>query len=124
MKNTVFLLLCTLFATEFAGAQAISLTGSGSYSQDFNTLIVSSSVTWIDNSTLAGWYAQRSGSGTSIAAGAGTSTTGNLYSFGTSTSTDRALGSIGSGTPGNVAWGVEFKNNASDLITFDLLSYE
>src|SRR5204862_5641592 len=55
----------------------------------------------------------------------GSSTAGNLYSYGTGTATDRALGSLGSGNAavGNLFWGVRLQNNAGSTITSLDVSY-
>ncbi|HMO50065.1 MAG TPA: endonuclease/exonuclease/phosphatase family protein [Kiritimatiellia bacterium] len=99
------------------------ITGPGFYAQNFNSLPSAGTITWRDNMTLPGWYAQRTGSGTTLVANAGTSTTGNLYNYGTANTTDRALGSLGSGTAGSFAWGVAV-HNATDLpVTLNTLSY-
>jgi endonuclease/exonuclease/phosphatase family metal-dependent hydrolase len=113
-----------LFSQYKALAQTVSMTGSsGSYHQDFNSLISSGSATWADNSSIANWYAQRTGSGSNIVANNGSSNTGNLYSYGTGTSVDRALGSVGSGTAGNFAWGVQLQNNTGAAITNLTVAY-
>src|SRR5688572_25248947 len=88
--------VCILFYTLPAIGQ-VGMSTSGTYTQTFNTLNTSGSPVWTDNTTLANWYAQRTGTGTTIVADAGTNTGGNLYSYGTGTTTERALGSIGSG---------------------------
>ncbi|MDP1581445.1 MAG: PEP-CTERM sorting domain-containing protein [Candidatus Didemnitutus sp.] len=107
------------------GFGQVSITASGTYTQNFDTLISSSSATWTDNSTLANWYAQRSGTGTTIAADTGSGTGGNLYSYGSTSASDRALGSLGSGNAaaGHFAWGVTFQNNAAGTTTLGTLSY-
>jgi hypothetical protein len=100
--------------------------GTLTYTQNFNTLPTTGSATWSDDSTIPGWYAQRTGTGTSIVASSGPSTQGNLYSYGTGTQTDRALGSIGSTpepTAGHFAWGVQFENQSSRDITLTTLVY-
>ncbi len=102
----------------------VSITATGTYAQDFDTLITSSSATWTDNSTLTHWYAQRSTAGTTIIAGAGTSTTGGLYSFGTGINSDRALGTVGGGASGgSFAYGIVFQNNSGSTATLGTLSY-
>jgi endonuclease I len=98
-----------------------SITGPGFYFQNFDSLPASSSVTWVDGTTLPAWYAQRTGSGNTIVAGSGTASTGALYSFGNTT--DRALGSVGSGSSGALAWGVKFQNNTGKPVTLGELSY-
>ncbi|MBD2359688.1 ExeM/NucH family extracellular endonuclease [Anabaena minutissima FACHB-250] len=102
-------------------AGAISLNTP--YSQDFNSLINSGSETWTDSTTIAGWYTARTGTGTTIAASTGSSTAGNLYSFGLDS--DRALGSIGSGNAaaGNFFWGARFFNDTGDVIDQLYVSY-
>ena len=107
-------------------AAPVPITGAGSYSQDFDMLPASGSTTWTDDSTLPGWYSQRSGgSGTSIEANAGTSPTGALYSYGTASTTERALGSIGadSATAGNFAHGVQLQNTSGEAATLNSLAY-
>ncbi|MCX6876141.1 MAG: hypothetical protein NTW21_20400 [Verrucomicrobia bacterium] len=102
------------------------LTGTGSYSQDFDALPSSGpSLTWADDSTLAGWYSQRTGTGTSILADAGSGTGGNLYSYGATSTTDRALGSIGSSnaTAGGFAHGVQLRNTSGSAVTINALAY-
>lgn len=104
----------------------VPMTTSGSYSQDFNTLATSGTTnSWSDNSTIANWYSQRTGSGTNYAADAGNATGGNLYSYGTGTNTDRALGSIGSGNAaaGHFAHGVLLRNTSGTTITDIKVSY-
>lgn len=94
---------------------AISLSTTA-YIQNFDTLTNSGSVAFVDDSTLPGWYAARTGT-VNLVAGDGSSGTGNLYSFGTGTQADRALGSVGSAATGTVTWGVQLKNNTSNTIT-------
>jgi len=95
------------------------------YTQDFNTLISSGTDTWIDNTTLPGWYHARTGTGNAIVAGNGASSAGALYSFGETGGSDRALGSIGSGNAavGDMYWGVRLVNNTGETITSLSVSY-
>src|SRR5690242_12657653 len=105
------LLLLSLAAPSFA---QVSLTTLDSpYTQNFDALPASGSVTWTNNSTIPGWYDARTGTGTTIVANDGSSNAGNLYSYGTGTATDRALGSLGSGNAaiGNLFHGVRLANN-------------
>jgi hypothetical protein len=108
-----FCLLPFLFFTtsEVFAMPAINL--SNPYAQEFNLLASSgNSNSWIDDSTIGGWYANR----TTYAAGTGSSNTGALYSFG-SVSSDRGLGSVASGGTGTVLWGVRFVNNTANTIS-------
>jgi hypothetical protein len=117
MKKTYFLLTMLFIGARICGQ--INMTTSGNNIQNFNTLPASGSATWTDNSTVASWYAQRTGTGTTIVANDGSSNAGNLYSYGTGTSTDRALGTIGSGNAaiGNLAYGVLLRNTSGITIT-------
>lgn len=86
----------------------------GRYVQTCDGLAASGTANpWTDNLTLPGWFATRSLQGpvTTYRASAGTDTTGALYSFGSAGSSERALGSIASGTPGNLAYALYFTND-------------
>lgn len=117
------LLLSFLFSATLGWGQ-VTMTTTGSYSQNFDGLVNTGSATWTDNSTIANWYSQRTGTGTTYAADAGTATAGGLYSYGTGTNADRALGTIGSGTPGNFAHGLLLRNTSGTIITDIKISYK
>ncbi len=107
-----------------AGAQVSLTNGSPTYSQTFDTLIPTGTAVWTDNSTLANWYAARAAGGSfNIIAGNGSAAGGGVYSFGTGTATERALGSVGSGTPNGQAYGVRMKNNGTTAITALQIQY-
>jgi uncharacterized protein len=93
--------------------------------ENFNTLPASGSATFVNNTTLPGWYSARTGTGTTIVANDGSSNAGNLYSYGTGTNTDRALGSLGSGNAavGNLFWGIILKNTSGSTVTSLAVSY-
>lgn len=60
-------------------AAPVAMTGAGNHTQNFDTLANTGTTNaWTDDSTIAGWYSQRSGTGTTYAADTGTSTGGNL----------------------------------------------
>src|SRR6478752_7197288 len=90
--------ICSLlaFAALPASAQVALTTLGTTYTQNFDTLPSSGSITWSNNVTLTGWYHARTGSGTSLVADIGSSNAGNFYSYGAASSSDRALGSVGS----------------------------
>lgn len=105
--------------TPAAALGPVTLTTFGTtYTQNFNALVVSGSATWVNNSTIPGWFHARTGTGTTIVASNGASNAGNLYSFGTGTGADRAMGSIGSGNAavGNMYWGVRLYNGTGGTI--------
>ncbi|MDP2388471.1 MAG: gliding motility-associated C-terminal domain-containing protein [Bacteroidota bacterium] len=120
-------LLCAMVLGNKAFSQAYSMvTASGTYTQDFNTLPTTGTTTvWADNSNIANWYSQRTGTGNTIAATAGTATGGNLYSFGTGTTTERAIGALGSSnaTAGSFAHGVQLQNNTGAIVTSMNIDY-
>lgn len=116
------LLLGTFFCSLIGWCQ-VSMTTTGSYTQDFNSLTTAG--TWVDNGTIANWYSQRTGAGTTWALGNGSSATGDLYSFGTPPipGSDRALGTVGSNGVGNMAHGLLLQNNSGNPITNVMVSY-
>lgn len=122
---SVLLLLCTLFSTNLAHSQ-VSITATGSYTQDFNSLPSSgTSNSWQNNVTLPNWYGQSSGTTnpTTIIADAGTNTTGSYHSYGAVGSNDRALGTLASNGTGDIAYGVLLRNNSSSTITEMTVAY-
>ncbi|WP_395076636.1 T9SS sorting signal type C domain-containing protein [Flavobacterium sp.] len=122
MKTKLFFLI--MFSTICWGQ--VNMTTTGNYNQNFNTLINTGSGTWIDNSTIANWYSQRSGTGSAYDAGTGTSNVGDLYSFGiASGNPERALGAVSSNgaTAGDFAHGLLLRNTSSNTITSLTVSY-
>ena len=105
-----------------AAIAQVSLTTMGTaYTQNFDSLASSgTTITWTDNTTLAGWYYTRSPTAaTTYTVGTGSSTGGALYSFGvagTHALTDRALGSVASSS-NTYYYGVRFVNNTGAAIT-------
>jgi hypothetical protein len=99
-------------------AAQISVSAGTVYTQNFDTLPSSGTAnpfSQFDDTmpTIAGVFAVRTGTGTTIIADVGTGTTGGLYSFGSAALPgDRALGSVGSGNAaaGSFAFGVVFRN--------------
>ena len=122
-RSLLFSFLLTLVSV--AGWGQVEMSSTGSYSQNFDGLITTGSGTWTDNSTIANWYAQRSGNGTTIAANNGSANTGNLYSYGTTSTTERALGSLGSSNAaaGDFAYGVLLRNKSDVNITDIKITY-
>lgn len=121
----VILLLLLLIGWE-QGFGQISMATTGSHTQNFNGLSNSTTAqTWTDNSTIANWYSQRTGNGTTYVGDAGSGTAGTLYSYGASGNNERAIGSIGSGNAaaGSFAHGVLLRNTSSSTITSLTVSY-
>lgn len=84
-----------------------------SYTEDFDTLATTTS-----SSLPSGWQLAESGTGANdtYAAGSGTSSTGNTYSFGTGSSTDRALGTLRTSSV-NPMFGTVITNGTGSTIT-------
>ncbi|MCU7549456.1 hypothetical protein OCK74_10040 [Chitinophagaceae bacterium LB-8] len=117
-RSLLFVLTFYVFAISSKGQ--ISITSSiPYYTQDFNGLANStSSNTWTNNSTLAGWYSNKT---SYSAVNSGTAST--LYSFGT-TSADRALGQItGQNNNERVFFGIRLKNTTGSSVDKILVSY-
>lgn len=108
-------------------AAQVSLNALGTpATQNFDTLPTTGSITWTDNSTLAGWYLARTGTPVApfaVAASNGSSTAGSFFSYGTGTAADRALGSQGSNATSDQFYGVRLKNNTGSTITSLDVSY-
>ncbi|WP_080059331.1 DUF5689 domain-containing protein [Spirosoma aerolatum] len=124
------LFVVTFLVVTYASRAQVSLTGTTSYTQNFNTLASSGSGTWSDNSTIQGWYAAiTNGSNVTNAATAytvdpGSSNAGGLHSYGAASATDRALGSVGSGSAKAIYYGVLLVNNTGSPITALSVSYK
>jgi hypothetical protein len=83
-----------------ASYAVVSITGTQTYTQSFDSLATSgTSNAWTNDSTLAGWSLFNSTGAAITAYGgdSGTSNAGNFWSYGSTGSSDRALGGLGSG---------------------------
>ena len=131
---------CALVAITLTSQAQILLSGGLTYSQDFDSLASSTTTTtvpWADNATLPGWYAARAYTGgtstplgsypyTGYRVSGGENNSGWIFSYGTNgvnSITERALGSLGSGTPKTNAFGLRLKNDTTDTIGQITLSY-
>lgn len=106
-------------------AQAgVSLTSAATtYTQNFDSLPASGSVTFVNDATLQGWSLFRSaGTALTVTAGTGSSNTGGFYSFGSDA--DRALGSLASGSTGAMSYALALTNDTGLALTGFTLSYD
>jgi hypothetical protein len=115
-----YLLFGVLFSFS-AGAQVTITSTTTAYTQNFNSLKATAGT----SKTLpAGWKLLETGANanTSYTTDAGSSTTGDTYSYGTGVNTERALGTLRSGSlvP---AIGVQVKNSTGQTITSVTISY-
>lgn len=141
MKNR-FLFLAALTAVVPHASAVVSYTG-GVYTQDFNSLANTGLDTaFTDDVTLNGWTAYSGDSGYSNSgaftfnvgtantladaydADTGSSTTGELYSYGSTGSTDRALGSLASGTSFDFFYALQVSNATGVNATSFRLQYD
>jgi hypothetical protein len=114
-KITVFfLILCA------ASYSQISLTGTGLYTQNFNSL----SNTGTSADVPAGWFFNEEGNNADslYSAGIGSDNSGNTYSFGPDGGTDRALGTLRDNKLTSMI-GAQFINNTGNEITQIPVSY-
>ncbi len=117
------LTLMEVFFPTSAKAQ-IEMKTTGTYTQDFNTLIFSGSASWIDNSTIPGWYwqFQIKDNHLTYSATDGSDYSTGKKSYGTNGSQDRAMGFIPDQS--NVfAIGVALQNKSSTEISQVSVSY-
>lgn len=98
----------------------ISLIGSGTYSEDFNTL----ANTGTSSTVPTGWAFSETGTNANglYAAGTGSSNAGDTYSFGSTASTDRAFGGLLSGSLVPTI-GAQFQNSTGFTITQVPITY-
>jgi hypothetical protein len=128
-------LLAGAFSAVVRASPILYATPGALYLQDFDELPNAPEntslgpVSWRDDITLEHWHAQ-----TSINGGAeggfermrithGNATIGAIYSFGATGDFDRALGSIGSTTIGDVVWGVHFRNDTGLTLRHLIINY-
>ncbi|WP_421830016.1 cellulose binding domain-containing protein [Larkinella sp.] len=113
-----------LFAVQVDSFAQVSFTvGNLTRTENLDALPASGSPVFTQNSTIPGIYGERTGTGTTIVAGTGSSNAGALNSFGTGA--DRALGSVGSGNAaaGNFTYGYRLKNETGTTITALTVNY-
>lgn len=124
MKKLLFTFLLFMFYLSQTGivSAQILMNSSGSYFQDFNTLVSSGTGTWTDNSSISNWFWQSTATGTTYTVDNGSSNSGGRKSYGSTASTDRAMGSLGSGSA-TVAYGILLKNTSGGTITDIKISY-
>ncbi|HEX6717410.1 MAG TPA: lamin tail domain-containing protein [Pyrinomonadaceae bacterium] len=128
------LILIAAIAASLMVRPSSAITNNGSMTtldspltENFNTLATAGTANaWSDNSTIGGMYAQFVAvptNPTTYIADAGTSNTGAIHSYGTGTNTERALGSVASGTTGDIYFGFKLTNNTGNTITSLDVSY-
>lgn len=118
IRRSIFLL--PLFCCFQIFAQVNITSTTTAYTQNFNTLITSGTSSVLPT----GWKLLETGTNanTTLAAGTGSATTGDSYSFGTGTATDRAFGALLSGSLTSTI-GAQVKNSSGQNVTSITISY-
>ena len=131
MKNRTILrrilLSSALFLTNSAIAQVFFL-GTESYTENFNELAsTGSSHTYVDNSTIVGVTVnseEMDSNNDEYFVSTGSSSGGEVYSFGATGSSDRALGYVGSGSNDRFNVYVSLVNSSGSTISSLNVSYD
>ena len=120
LRGRTALVLCTFAGVSVLKA-AVPMTGTSSYTQNFDSLsnIATPTPTWTDNTTISNWFSNK----TSYTVSAGASSAGGLHSFGAAAATERALGSFGSNAAATSYYGVVLRNTDSVAIEIDSIAY-
>ncbi len=119
--NSKYILLFAVLFSFTAAAQVNITSTATAYTQNFNTLKATAGT----STTLpTGWKLLETGTNanTSYTTDAGSSTTGDTYSYGTGTNTERAFGSLRSGSLISTL-GVQIRNKTGQTITSLTISY-
>ncbi|MBP7948950.1 MAG: hypothetical protein KA004_04785 [Verrucomicrobiales bacterium] len=127
MKRNLILLAAGIMAGGVSYGAPVSITsGSLIYNQNFDSL-GTGTTTWVDDSTIAGWYAQISDGNTAtgdVQATTGTPALNGLLNCGSAGAGDRALGSKPTGSAtSNIAYAVLFQNNGTKPVSLKRLKY-
>jgi hypothetical protein len=130
------LITVSLAMVSIAGVNAQILYNGGTYTENFDGLIGTGSVSSVFSNVigtqagipgLSGWQgAKIGGTGTTptnFTANNGSSGTGGLYSYGSTGDSDRALGALASGT-NIMAFGASFTNNTGTTLTSVTLTFD
>lgn len=120
MKKYGIIILAILISYSPVTFTQISITATGTYSQDFNALADTGSSSILP----VNWYLNESGSNADnqYTAGTGSSTGGDTYSFGSEESQERALGGVGAASliP---SFGAHLINSTGETINLLHISY-
>lgn len=126
LRHTLFTLTgLALSAAAMAAPISLTTLNSVGYTQNFDALSNTAGST-TNALALNGWSLTESGGGARdnelYSVDNGSSTTGDIYSYGSAGSTDRALGTLRSGTLVPI-FGAAFTNDTGSTITSLLISY-
>jgi hypothetical protein len=125
MMKKIYVFIFLIFGSAGVWGQ-VSITSTGTaFTENFDGL-GTATFNLTDNTSITGVYALRA-SGNAIpnvfTADNGGSNAGRFNNYGTTAAADRALGSLSSGTPGTLWYGVRYVNNTGVTITSLNVSY-
>lgn len=126
MSSKLLVASAALFAALSAQATVSVTSAAFTYGESFDSLIASGSTTFANDSTVNGWSLFRTTNPATmtLTAGTGSSNAGGFYSFGSAGSTDRALGSVGSGSTGTIAYALALTNNSGGALDSVTLRFD
>jgi uncharacterized protein len=117
--KTVFYFAVLLVSSASSVWADISYTSNGQVvTQDFNSL-GTAGASWTDDSTVAGWFSNR----TTYLADNGSSSAGELFSYGATGNSERAIGSVAH-TVGQIQFGIRLTNNTGNTMTKLTVTYD
>ncbi|RRJ97368.1 endonuclease [Opitutaceae bacterium TAV4] len=111
----------------------VLINGTTTYIQNFDTLPIhtqadgggTTAFTFINNSTLPGWYSSIDGTDNKAKASIGSPSGDAIYSWGSSASTDRAFGIFSSAGFTNTEWlGLQLQNTSGTTIDTVKLTFD
>ena len=128
--NRLGIIIALAFLPLFAFAQvSMTVVGTNTYTQDFNSLTKTVTATWSNNLTLPGWYVQQGAKvPTVITPNNGSNNNPELFSLGDGPADDRSLGSISTVAAGKHVYVLRLKNNTNTVVnrinvSFDLIQW-
>src|SRR5688572_30369237 len=128
--NRLGIIIALAFLPLFAFAQvSMTVVGTNTYTQDFNSLTKTVTATWSNNLTLPGWYVQQGAKApTVITPNNGSNNNPELFSLGDGSADDRSLGSISTVAAGKHVYVLRLKNNTNTVVnrinvSFDLIQW-
>lgn len=109
---------------------AVPLSGSSSFTDNFNLFPATLVQEWVDNTTRPHWYLHRSNAAAPVPVSllindnnAATVWTSGIYSLGATNNTDRALGSAPTGTLGEISFILTAQNTSTLPVQITGINY-
>jgi Carboxypeptidase regulatory-like domain/Putative Ig domain len=119
------LVVVFMFAVSAFGQASLATLGTP-VTENFDSLGTTTTTLVTDNTTITGVYAFRAAGNAipnTFTADIGGSNTGRFNNYGSLAASDRTIGSLSSGTPGTLNYGVRYVNNTGSIITALQVTY-